>query len=70
MSTKSLLILTMAASLCAVLPASAQRSAQPDPSQPGGYPLPDGSAKKLVQENCTICHDLRNLVLSNKSKED
>ena len=70
MSTKSLLILTMAASLCAVLPASAQRSAQPDPSQPGGYPLPDGSAKKLVQENCTICHDLRNLVISNKSPDD
>jgi virginiamycin B lyase len=70
MSNKSLLILTMAASLCAVLPASAQRSAQPDPSQPGGYPLPDGSAKKLVQENCTICHDLRNLVISNKSPDD
>ena len=70
MSKKSLLIFTMAATLCAVLPASAQRSAEPDPSQPGGYPLPDGSAKKLVQDNCTICHNLRNLVTSNKSPED
>jgi len=60
----------VAATLCAVLPASAQRSATPDPSQPGGYPLPDGSAKKLVQDNCTICHNLRNLVTSNKSPED
>src|SRR5260221_408326 len=40
MSTKSLLILTMAASLCAVLPATAQLSAGPDPSQPAGDPLP------------------------------
>jgi virginiamycin B lyase len=70
MSNKSLLILTIAASLCAVLPASAQRSAEPDPAQPGGYPLPEGSAKKLVQDNCTICHNLRNLVVSNKSPED
>ena len=70
MSKKSLLILTVAASLCAVLPASAQRSAEPDPSQPGGYPLPDGGAKKLVQDNCTICHNLRNLVISNKSPDE
>src|SRR5258708_2298408 len=69
MSKKSLLILTMAASVCAALPAQAQ-VVQPDPSQKGGYPLPDGSAKTLVQENCTICHDLRNVVNSNKSRDD
>jgi virginiamycin B lyase len=32
--------------------------------------LPDGSAKKLVQDNCTVCHNLRNVVNSNKSAED
>ena len=70
MTKQSLLILMLAASVCAAAPASAQRFVEPDPSQPGGYPLPDGSAKKLVQENCTICHNLRNLVLANKSAED
>src|SRR5258708_9156756 len=69
MSKKSLLILTMAASVCAALPARAQL-VQPDPSQVGNYPLPDGSAKALVQQNCTICHDLRNVVNSNKSRDD
>ena len=32
--------------------------------------LPAGSAKALVEENCTICHNLRNIVNSNKSQED
>jgi virginiamycin B lyase len=61
MSNKSLLILTMAASVCAALPAHAQ--------QPASV-LPDGSAKALVQENCTICHDLRNIFNANKSAAD
>jgi virginiamycin B lyase len=72
MSKKSLLMLTVAASVCAVLPAKAQQNVvvQPDASQPGGYPLPDGSAKAAVQQNCTICHNLRNIVNSNKSPSD
>ena len=32
--------------------------------------LPDGSAKALVQETCTTCHNLRNVVNSNKSADD
>ena len=38
--------------------------------QPGNYPMPEGSAKTLVQEKCVVCHDLRNIVNSNKSAED
>ena len=68
MAKKSLLMLT-AASMVAAVPAFGQVP-QADPSQPGGYVLPDGSAKAMVQQNCTICHDLRNIVFSNKSAED
>jgi virginiamycin B lyase len=68
--TKKTLLLSMAvASFCAVLPARGQ-IVQADPTQAGGYPLPDGSAKALVQQNCVACHDLRNVVNSNKSQED
>jgi virginiamycin B lyase len=69
MHVKSLLILTTAASLCAVMSAQGQ-VVQPTPGVPGDYVLPDGSAKKLVQDNCTVCHNLRNIVNSNKSAED
>ena len=69
MHVKSLLILTTAASLCAVMSAQGQ-VVQPTPGVPGDYVLPDGSAKKLIQDNCTICHNLRNIVNSNKSAED
>ena len=69
MRVKSLLILTTAASLCAVISAQGQ-VVQPTPGAPGDYVLPDGSAKKLVQDNCTVCHNLRNIVNSNKSAED
>ena len=69
MSKKSLLILTAAASVCAVLSAHGQ-VVQPTPGVPGDYVLPEGGAKALVQENCTICHNLRNIVNSNKSQED
>src|SRR5262245_66191825 len=57
------------ASLCAVLPAQAQ-VVQADPSQPGGYPLKNGSAKPLIQEKCVACHDLRRGVNSNKDPEE
>ena len=72
MSKKTLLMLTAAAFVCAGAPAHAQQNVvvQPDASQPGGFPLPEGSAKKLVQDNCTICHNLRNIVNSNKSPQD
>jgi virginiamycin B lyase len=69
MHSKSLLILTTAASVCAVVSAYGQ-VVQPTPGVPGDYVLPDGSAKTMVQENCTICHNLRNVVNSNKSRED
>jgi virginiamycin B lyase len=69
MSKKSLLILTAAASVCAVLSAHGQ-VVQPTPGVPGDYVLPEGGAKALVEENCTICHNLRNVVNSNKSQED
>src|SRR5215467_2553069 len=69
MHFKSLLTLTTAASICAALTAYGQ-VVQPTPGVPGDYVLPDGSAKTLVQENCTICHNLRNVVNSNKSSED
>ena len=69
MSKQSLVILTAAASVCAVLSAHGQ-VVQPTPGVPGDYVLPDGGAKTLVQENCTICHNLRNIVNSNKSQED
>src|SRR5215831_13930230 len=69
MRAKSLLILTTAASLCAVMSAHGQ-VVQPTPGVPGDYVLPDGGAKKLVQDNCTVCHNLRNIVNSNKSAED
>jgi virginiamycin B lyase len=67
--TFTFLTATAAASLCAVMSAQAQ-IVQPTPGQPGEYALPDGSAKKLVQDNCTICHNLRNVVNSNKSADD
>jgi hypothetical protein len=53
MPSKSLLILTTAASVCAVLSAYGQ-VVQPTPGVPGDYALPDGGAKTVVQENCTI----------------
>src|SRR4051794_17240531 len=51
MTKKSLLMSMLAASFYAVLPAQAQ-VIQPDPSQPGGFPLKPGSAKTLIQERC------------------
>jgi virginiamycin B lyase len=69
MSRKTLLMLTAAASVCAAVSAHAQ-VVQPTPGVPGDYVLPDGSAKALVQQNCTLCHNLRNIVNSNKSVED
>ena len=62
-------MLTAAASLFAAFPAFAQE-AQFDPSQPGGAVLPDGAGKKLVQDNCVGCHDLRRVVTANNSPED
>jgi virginiamycin B lyase len=62
-------MLTAAASLCAVLPAFGQ-GAQSDPSQPGGFALPDGNGKQLVQQNCVSCHDLRRVVISNYSPQE
>ena len=49
---------------CAVTPALAQ-TVQPNSSQPGNFPLPEGSGKLLVQEACISCHDLRRVVNSN-----
>jgi virginiamycin B lyase len=69
MHVKSLLIVTTAASVFAVASAQSQ-VVQPTPGAPGDYVLPDGGAKKLVEDNCTICHNLRNVVNSNKSAED
>jgi virginiamycin B lyase len=69
MHVKSLFILTAAASVFAVASAQSQ-VVQPTPGAPGDYVLPDGSAKTLVQDNCTICHNLRNVVNSNKSADD
>src|SRR5262249_42980373 len=69
MSKISLVLLTAAASVTAVLSAHAQ-VVQPTPGVPGDYVLPDGDAKTLVQQNCTICHNLRNIVNSNKSADD
>src|SRR5262249_60445192 len=57
------------ASLCTVLPAQAQ-VVQPDPSQPGGFPLKNGSAKPVIQEKCVACHDLRRGVNANKDAEE
>src|SRR5580704_18321108 len=69
MSTRSLLMFTAAACLCAAVPAFGQ-GLQGDPSQPGGFALPDGSGKALVQENCVSCHDLRRVVTANNSPEE
>jgi len=69
MHFKSLLILTTAASLCAALSAYGQ-AVQPPPGAPGDFVLPAGSAKTLIEENCTICHNLRQIVNSNKSADD
>jgi virginiamycin B lyase len=69
MHVKFLLILTTTASVFALASAQGQ-VVQPTPGVPGDYALPDGSAKKLVQDNCTICHNLRNVVNSNKSADD
>jgi virginiamycin B lyase len=69
MTRKSFLIAMATASFCSVLPAHGQ-IVQPDPNQIGGYPLAEGSGKALVQQNCTGCHDFRNIVNSNKSADD
>jgi hypothetical protein len=65
---KSLLMLTAAAFVCAGASAHAQQNVvvQPDASQPGGYPLPDGSAKLCRTLN--VCQ-LRNIVNPNKSPQ-
>src|SRR3977135_1620017 len=70
MTKRSLLGVVAGGALFAALSAHAQVVVQPDPSQPGNFPLPDGSAKELVQQRCVICHNLRNIVNSNKSAED
>jgi virginiamycin B lyase len=54
---------------CAVTPALAQ-TVQPDSSQPGNFPLPDGAGKILVQEACISCHDLRRVVNSNYTPQE
>src|SRR3954447_19596444 len=69
MTKRSLLGVVAGGALLAALPVHAQ-VVQPDPTQPGNYPLPNGSAKTVVQEKCVVCHDLRNIVNSNKSAED
>src|SRR5258706_12041022 len=69
MTKRSLLGAVAGCALLVALPAYAQ-VVQPDATQPGGYPLPDGTAKALVQEKCVVCHNLRNIVNSNKSAED
>jgi len=69
MTKRSLLGAVAGGALLLALPVQAQ-VVQPDPTQPGNYPLPNGSAKTLVQEKCVVCHDLRNIVNSNKSAED
>ena len=53
----------------AVVPAAAQTSRQAS-GEPGGFALPDGSAKQLVQERCIGCHDLRRVVNSNYSPDE
>src|SRR5215510_7608258 len=70
MTKRLLLGVVTGGALLAALPVYAQVVVQPDASQPGGFPLPDGSAKALVQEKCIVCHNLRNVVNSNKSPED
>ena len=56
MSKKTLTFLTAAAAASLAMSAQAQ-IVQPTPGEPGEYALPDGSAKKLIQDNCTICHN-------------
>jgi len=46
------------------------RSVDKDPTLALPPDLRATFAKKLVQDNCTICHNLRNVVLSNKSADD
>ena len=63
------LLMSVIAVLCyAVLPVQAQ-VVRPDPSQPGGFPLPDGAAKPIIQQNCIGCHDLRRVVNNNKDAD-
>src|SRR4051794_37496509 len=71
MTKKSLLLSMVAATFCAVLPVQAQ-VVQPDPSQPGGFPLKPGNphAVMLIQQNCIGCHDLRRVVNNNKDPEE
>src|SRR5215470_5878039 len=69
MSKRTLLSLAVATSVCAALPAYSQ-VVQPDPSQPGGFPLKPGAAKTLIQERCVACHDLRRVVNANKDAEE
>jgi virginiamycin B lyase len=63
MTTRSALILIAALFALSV---HAQVVERP-PGVSGNDPLPEGSAKVLVQEKCTICHDLRRVVNSNYS---
>src|SRR3954470_23166707 len=69
MTKRSIVTLIAAATFCAVLPVQAQ-VIQPDPSQPGGFPLKDGAAKPVIQEKCVACHDLRRVVNGNKDAEE
>ncbi len=46
------------------------QAVQPDPSQPGGFPLKPGAAVKTIQDNCIGCHDLRRVVNNNKDPEE
>src|SRR5882757_413754 len=69
MTKRSLMGMVAVGALLSAFSAQAQ-VVQPDPTQPGNYPMPAGSAKELVQQRCVVCHDLRNIVNSNKSAED
>ena len=69
MTNHARLALIAAATLCAVASAQAQ-VVQPDPTQPGGFPLKEGAAKPLIQQNCIGCHDLRRVVNANKDAEE
>src|SRR5262249_10553790 len=66
---KSLFVAMVA--VCAARPVYALAQAvQPDPSQPGGFPLKPRAAVKTIQENCTSWPDLRRVGNSNKAPEE
>jgi virginiamycin B lyase len=57
------------ASIIAVLAAAGAALAQPQGAAPAPPPLPDGQGKAIVQQNCSMCHELGRILRAGYTRE-